>query len=178
MSLGCVHTLFALRLSACLRVSAFACCECLDVCWGCVYPHTKHNLLCVHLHLSAYICVCLCMSMCICNPSTVKSNSYLRSNASYRHEIMTIVQPRPLNKTYPRIKEGLLGMLALSAVGWWAGFRKRLIKCHLYFWILEKLPTRIGGERDSRSQHLTAWTWNVAEEFRMHLLCVCLRTEN
>ena len=121
---------------------------------------------------------CLCMSMCICNPSTVKSNSYLRSNASYRHEIMTIVQPRPLNKTYPRIKEGLLGMLALSAVGWWAGFRKRLIKCHLYFWILEKLPTRIGGERDSRSQHLTAWTWNVAEEFRMHLLCVCLRTEN
>ena len=45
---------------------------------------------------------------------------------------------------------------------------------------LEKLPhgTRIGGERDSRPKHITAWTWNAAEEFcmRLHLsACVCLR---
>ena len=34
----------------------------------------------------------------------------------------------------------------------------------------------IGGERDSRPKHITAWTWNVAEEFCMHLrLSACVR---
>ena len=38
--------------------------------------------------------------------------------------------------------------------------------------------TRIAGERDSRPNHVTAWTWNVAEELCMRLcssMCVHLR---
>ena len=40
---------------------------------------------------------------------------------------------------------------------------------------------RISGERQSRLEHITAWTWNAVEEFCMHLcssacvgLCVCV----
>ena len=42
--------------------------------------------------------------------SLTSKSIYLRSNASYQHEIKTIVQPRALNKTYPRTKEGLQGI--------------------------------------------------------------------
>ena len=60
------------------------------------------------------------------------------------------------------------------------GFRKQSIECQLYFWILKSYQhgTRIGGERDSRAKHITAWTKNAAEKFckRLHLsACVRLR---
>ena len=62
-------------------------------------------------------------------------------------------------------------MLVLSTVSLWAGFRKQSIECQLYFWILKSYQhgTRIGGERDSRPKHITAWTKNAAEKFRMRL---------
>ena len=101
----------------------------------------------------------------------------LLGQLSYRHEIKTIVHPRSLNKTYPRIKQGLPGIdtLVLRAVGWWAGFQKRSIECQLYFWILKSYQhgTRIGRERDSRPKHVTGWIWNVAC-MRLHSFGVCL----
>ena len=71
-------------------------------------------------------------------------------------------------------------MLVLSTVSLWAGFRKQSIKCQLYFWILKSYQhgVRIGGERDSRPKHITAWTKNAAEKFCMRLrmsACVHLR---
>ena len=57
-----------------------------------------------------------------------------------------------------------------------------MIESQLYFWILKSYQhgTRIGGEKDSRPKHITAWTWNVAEEFCMRLclsacICICMR---
>ena len=52
------------------------------------------------------------------------------------------------------------------------GFQKQSLKCQLYFWILKSYQhgTRIGGERDLRPKHITAWTKNAAEKF-----CICLR---
>ena len=69
--------------------------------------------VCIRPRASTLVCVRLRTSMCVCEPSTVKSNfrQYLSSKgqnyASYRHEIKTIVRPRLLNKTYPRIKQAL-----------------------------------------------------------------------
>ena len=59
----------------------------------------------------------------------------------------------------------------MSAVSLWAGFWKQSIECQLYFWILKSYQhgTRIGGERDSRPKHITAWTKNAVEKFCMRL---------
>ena len=62
----------------------------------------------------------------------------------------------------------------------WVRFQKQSIECQLYFWILKsyKHGVRIGGERDSRPKHITAWTKNAAEKICMRLrssACVRLR---
>ena len=61
-------------------------------------------LVCVRLCASAYVRVCL---RAFHRKVLTFDSIYLRSNASYRHKIKTIVRPRPLNKTYPRIKQDL-----------------------------------------------------------------------
>ena len=127
---------------------------------ACVCARLRSSV-CLHMSVRVH----LRLHVCSCERSTVKSNfqQYLKSNASYWHEIKTIVQPRLLNKTYIVSKNQgrpSRDMLVLSAVGWWTGFQKWSIECQLYFWILKsyKHGTRIGGERDSRPKHITAWT--------------------
>ena len=61
------------------------------------------------------------------------------------------------------------------------GVSETSIECQLYFWILKSYQhgTRIGGERDSRPKHITAWTKNPAEKFAYICIrpraCVCVR---
>ena len=58
-----------------------------------------------------------------------------------------------------------------------------MVECQQYFWILKSYQhgTRIGGERDPRPQHITAWTWHISEEFCMRLrssACVRVRSSS
>ena len=71
-------------------------------------------------------------------------------------------------------------MLGLSAVGLWAGFQKRSIKCQLYFWILKATNMGLGlAGRETQSLNLqqlehTMQLKNFACVY-VHLpVCVCV----
>ena len=63
--------------------------------------------------------------------------------------------------------------VVLTAFGLCVGFRKHRWSANCFFWIMKSYQhgTRIGGERDLRPKHITAWTKNAAEKF-----CICLRS--
>ena len=71
-------------------------------------------------------------------------------------------------------------MVVLTAFGLCVGFRKHRWSANCFFWIMKSYQhgTRIGGERDLRPKHITAWTKNAAENFayvcaRLHA-CICV----
>ena len=124
--------------------------------------------VCMRLHTSAHVRIRLHAAFILGQMQAIDMRPLYTQDLSIRHIQKSRMAPQ--------------GYASSDRCSWWAGLRHCSIECQMYYWILKSYQhgTRIGGERDSRSKHITASTWNVAEEFRVDLrlglhTCVCVR---
>ena len=124
---------------------------------ACICVHVRTSVLvCVHLRASAYVHVRLHLHVCSCEPSTVKSNFdsiYLRSNASYRHDIKTIIHPRPLIRHIQESRKASQEYASSERCSFVGGVSETIDRVPTVFLDLEKLPT---WDKDWRGGRLKA----------------------